>query len=119
MKRILIVLGIALIFAIWCFISVFFIGGYRVEGIYKTTLTENYLNITGSSSGSGDAFAGYSYEIKADSVYVKVRYVLVSKFFRSAEFDIKIEDDFSDVKRVYITNGKENRLVYEAVESPV
>ena len=121
MKKILlavsILVGISVLFGIWCLVSIFFIGGYRIEGIFnEVSLTDNSLTMSGSSNGSGDAFAGYSYEIKGDSIYIKLRYVLVSKFFRSSEYDIKIEDDFTDVDKVYLTNGKENRLVLDKGE---
>lgn len=98
------------------------VGGY----LYLTTVTHNELNVAirsidvsdhelnvvGSSVNSANGYSGYDYEIEGDTLYLQLNYTtLVSSKTPSGDFDITINDNFTNIKRVYIEGEKQGYLL--------
>ncbi|MCD8501388.1 MAG: hypothetical protein LRY71_06460 [Bacillaceae bacterium] len=113
---------IAMVIAILLLLSTFYFVGF-VYGSYigvenysvrEITVQDNILHLTGTTNSSGQAYSGYSYKVKDENVYIKIRYSLVSTFNQSGEANIVIEDNFKDVENVYLQGSKrdDNRLIW-------
>lgn len=95
-----------------------FVYGSYIEvenySVREITVQDNILHLTGTTNSSGQAYSGYSYEMKDGNVYIKIRYSLVSRFNQSGEANIVIEDDFENVENVYLQGSKKDdtRLIW-------
>ncbi len=85
-------------------------------GVSKADLTENQFTAHLMTSSSGTAFQKYEYEIKDDSLYITVWSGLVNKKYSSGEMDIKIKDDLSNIKSVYLKDKDNTKLIYSKEE---
>ncbi|WP_027398172.1 hypothetical protein [Anaerovorax odorimutans] len=103
------------------FIKIFFIGDIISDGLYveNITVSDNLVTIKGDSGGSADAYKGFDYYIDGNSLYIKLRYVLASRFSDGGmNFSVKIEDeDFSKIDKIYFTDGNDDNLIWIKGES--
>ena len=86
----------------------------RSVGIESMMKDNKTLQITGSTSNSGLAFTGYGYTIKGDTLYLKLRYSLVSPFHNAGEFSITLNNDLANVKYIYLQGSetKDKKLIW-------
>ncbi|MGK0465554.1 hypothetical protein [Clostridium sp.] len=78
-------------------------GSIFIENITKNNRTPQ---ITGMTSDSALVYSGYSYKIKGDSLYLKLRYSLVSPFHRDGKFNISLNDNLENIKHIYLQGNK-------------
>lgn len=74
--------------------------------INNISLNNETLQITGTTSSSGEAFAGYGYSIKDDNLYLKIRYSIANPIHRIGDFNITIKGEADKVKKVYLQGNK-------------
>ena len=74
--------------------------------INNISLNNKTLQITGTTTGSGEAFAGYGYSIKDDNLYLKIRYSIVNPMHRIGDFNISIKGEAYKVKKIYLLGNK-------------
>lgn len=101
------------------YIVLFHYGNPRAEQLFVTNIdvNEDQIWLEGSTSSSNaEAYKDYDYEIKGDSVYITIKYVMASDAYPHSYFDIRIKDDFSRIKKVYLTDGEYEKLLWD-VES--
>jgi len=72
------------------------------------------IELRGTTDASSTGFSGYKYNIQGDSIYIRLRYCLVSKIHPSGNFDIKITgDNFEKVNNVYLQGEKnDTKLIW-------
>ncbi|HEY8890323.1 MAG TPA: immunoglobulin-like domain-containing protein [Clostridium sp.] len=82
--------------------------GIDTYGIFVDNITKDNktLQITGSTSNSALVYAGYSYKIKGDSLYLKLRYSLGSSFHHGGGFNITLNNDLSNINNMYLQGNK-------------
>ncbi|HEY8889796.1 MAG TPA: immunoglobulin-like domain-containing protein [Clostridium sp.] len=82
--------------------------GIDTYGIFVDNITKDNktLQITGSTSNSALSYAGYSYKIKGDSLYLKLRYSLGSSFHQGGKFNITLNNDLSNINNMYLQGNK-------------
>ncbi|MFN7253393.1 MAG: zf-HC2 domain-containing protein [Anaerobacillus sp.] len=98
------------------------VGGY----LYLTNVTHNELNVAissidvsdheinvvGSSTNSANGYNGFDYQIEGDSLYLQLKYTtLVSSRNPSGDFEITINENFTNIKKVYIEGEKQGYLL--------
>lgn len=97
---------------------------YFEHGTYSDTtsitiqhikLEVDKMRIKGVTVDSATGFGGFKYEIKDNSLYLKMRYTLVTKKHPYGDFDIAITEDFKEINRVYLQENKVNdtKLIWE------
>ena len=116
--------AITIIAVVVFYINIFFIGDARgSDFLYfdHVDVTKNLLQLDGSTSSSGEAFKNYEYTIDGEDLYITIKYVIVSKTYHSGRFSIKIEDDLSQIKRIYLDDGENKEIIWQndpAVDVP-
>ena len=95
-------------------INLFYVGdarGGNILYIDRVTVTKDLIQLDGGTTSSGEAYKNYEYTIKGEDLYITINYVLVSKAYQSGNFLIKIKDDLSRVKRIYLDDGDNKKLI--------
>ncbi len=82
--------------------------------VESVSVTDNELYIKGDTSSSATKFAGYKYEMEDDVLYIGVRQDLF--FGSTGAYELKIKDDFSDVKYVYLCGGDDKKLLWNRMQ---
>jgi hypothetical protein len=72
------------------------------------------IKISGTTSNSGEAFAGYNDTIKKDTLYLKLRYSIVNPIHHSGDFNIILDNNIGNVKYIYLQGNKidDKKLVW-------
>ena len=78
-----------------------------VDNVY---VTDDSVHISGGTFSSALKYKGYIYKVIDESLYVGVRYGLFKG--DGAAFSFEIEADFSRLKNVFLTNGKEELNIW-------
>ena len=78
------------------------------------TLNNETLKISGTTSNSGQAFTGYKYIIKNDSLYLELRYSFVNPIYNNGDFNVSIDKNFTNIKYIYLQGNKaeDKKLVW-------
>jgi hypothetical protein len=74
--------------------------------VQNASLNNEVFQVTGDTESSDMAYAGYSYNINGDSLFIKLRYVLVNLIHKYGAFNISIKEIPKDIKKVYIQGKK-------------
>jgi len=117
-KTIIILLSIPLIVftAIGIYLyNIFFVGGYLCDSIFPENISVkgNTVKIDGITGNSALTFRDHEYFIEGNKLYIKLRYVLVSKFYPDGKFNININDaNLSEIECIYFTNKKNKKMVW-------
>ncbi|HVI41305.1 MAG TPA: hypothetical protein VM577_11655 [Anaerovoracaceae bacterium] len=114
-------IAITVIAAVIFYINFFYVGHARSgDTLYvdHVAVFKELIQLDGGTAASGDAYKDFSYSIKDKDVYVEINYVLVSKAYQSGDFTIKMKGDFDQIKRVYLTDGKNKKLIWQADAEP-
>lgn len=82
--------------------------------IENVVVSNEKIEIQGTTVSSAKAFTGYDYIIKDDALYLKLRYSIVNPMKRSGSFDIKLKDEFKDIKFIYLQDNdtEDKKLVW-------
>lgn len=81
-----------------------------VETVYVTDKT---VHIVGNTSSSATSYIGYTYEIKADVLYLGIKQNLLFGFNnRNGRYSFAIEDDFKDIESIYLVNKKGEKCIW-------
>ncbi|MBE7023454.1 MAG: hypothetical protein IJ285_05005 [Clostridia bacterium] len=82
-----------------------------VDTIY---VTDKNVSVCGNTASSASAYVGFTYKVRDDALYLGIKQNLLLGFLeRYGGFSFKIEDDFSDLKAVFVTNGEESKQVWD------
>ncbi len=82
-----------------------------VDTVY---VTDTDVSLIGGTSSSAKSFVGYSYEIKGDSLYIGIKQNLLFGFVnRQGEFSIKIKEDILSVNKVFLSDGKKAKEIWD------
>ncbi len=83
-----------------------------IETVY---VTDEAVHIAGNTSSSATAYIGYTYEIKEDVLYLGIKQNLLFGFTnRNGGYSFTIEDDFENIKSVYLVNKNEEKCIWSA-----
>lgn len=76
--------------------------------VYKSVeITNNSLTLRGVIIDSHSVFADYEYKIEGDAVFINLyQFNFKTQDHQSSKIDITINDDFSDIKKIYQINSK-------------
>jgi len=90
-------------------------GNPRVQGLYldQIAVTNDQVDLRGGSAGSADLYKDYQYSFRGEDLYIMINYALRVKDHPTADFNIRIKDDFSKIKRVYLTDGEDEKQIWE------
>lgn len=91
-----------------------------IQANLKTILIRNIavsnktIQILGTTASSGEAYAGYSYIIRNNNLYLELRYCIVNPIHHTGDFNILIEDNAIKIKNIYLQGGKtgDKKLVW-------
>ena len=97
---------------------------FFVEGQYVSTDTivvqeievaEEEIHLKGLSKNSGNGFSKHAYVMEDGSLYIKLKYSIVSKFNPVGDFKITITEPTNEIKKIYIQGNKKDdtKLVWE------
>ncbi len=80
--------------------------------IYVTDVyvADDLMCMQGETTSSALKYIGYTYKLVDKTLYVGVKYGIFGD--RGSDFYVKIEEDFSDLENVILTNGSEERCVW-------
>ena len=97
------------------YISLFHIGDPKLDTLHVEHIgvTKDLIELDGRTDASGDAYKNYEYEVKGKYLYITIKYVLASNSYRSGDFAIQINGDFTNVEQIYLTDGKNNKLIWQ------
>lgn len=89
-------------------------GNPRVTGLYidYIAVTNDLVELKGISTGSADNYKNYKYSIKGEDLYITINYALKSESHMGGNFYVQIKDDFSKLKRVYLTGGGDKKQIW-------
>lgn len=93
--------------------NIFFVGGYLCDSIFPENISvdANTVKIDGITGNSALTFRDYEYFIEGNKLYIKLRYVLISKFYSNGKFNININDaNLSEIECIYFTNKKKQKI---------
>ena len=108
-------IAILIIAAVTFYINLFYVGDARSDDVLYVdhiAVSTNQIQLDGGAASSGEAYRNYEYNISGEELYITIKYVLVSTAYQSGNFSIKIKDDFSQVKRIYLTGEEKNKLIW-------
>lgn len=80
----------------------------------NVTVSNEAVQISGTTVNSGEAFVGYSYKIKKNILYLNLRYSIVNPVHHSDDFNIRISDNLENVEKIYLQGNKteDEKLVW-------
>ena len=97
----------------------FFVEGQYVStetiGVQEIEVAEEEIHLKGLSKNSGNVFSKHTYFMEDGSLYIKLKYSIVSKFNPVGDFKITITEPTNEIKKIYIQGNKKDdtRLVWE------
>ena len=97
------------------YISLFYIGNPKSDSLYidNIVVTKDLVQLDGGTTSSAETYRNYEYNIEGEDLYITINYVLASKTYRSDSFSIQIKDDFSQVKRIYLDDKENKKLIWQ------
>jgi len=92
--------------------------GFNVCSSDKPSVTEvkvadNIVNLKGTTFYSADHFVGHITEIKDKTLYVGLRYQLITIFHGGGDFNINIPLGNVDIEKIYIKGNSSSELIWE------
>jgi len=126
MKKVLKVVGIIVFIIVLLNVSIFFTAryGWRLfgfdkcydpDGLFIDTVyvTDETVYIRGNVSNSASCYVGHTYKYENDVLYIGIKQNIVTGFTdRIGAYHFKIEDDFTNIKSIYITNNQKNKCIW-------
>lgn len=81
----------------------------------KINVENTNIQLSGDTSDSATGFSGYNYTIKGNSLYIGLRYCLVTKIHPSGSFNIIINDyRLQRINKVYFRGGNDDtKLIWQ------
>lgn len=73
---------------------------------------EGIVKLTGNTSSSGDYFAGYTYEIKDDNLYIGLKYNLKIFSNKDGDFDVEFDINEKNINKIYIKGKNETKEIW-------
>lgn len=110
-KRIFLVLIILISIILISIVMYLVIGlGIDTRSVFIKNMTKGNetLRINGSTSNSALVYAGYSYIIKGDSLYIKLKYSLDSTSHHGADFNVTLDKNIEDINHIYLQGNKKD-----------
>lgn len=74
--------------------------------IKNIAVSNQNLQVLGTTTNSGEAFAGYNYTMENSNLYLKLRYSVVNPIHRSGDFNITIKENVKNIKNAYLQGSK-------------
>lgn len=110
----LILLGVALLIGAGVYIKLFIIGNKSYEDIVinKVSVSESSIVIDGDITSSSRAYKDFSYTLVGTELYVTIDSVLVSKKYNTGKFEIKIEENGTQINNIHLTDNKSTKVIY-------
>lgn len=69
-------------------------------------VTDNDVRVIGSIGNSASAYVGNTYKIKDNVMYIGIKQNLLVGFYeRIGDYDFTIEEDMSQIEKIYLTKG--------------
>jgi hypothetical protein len=82
--------------------------------IHNIEVHAGAVTVDGGTSSSAMGYVGYRYNLQSDSVFIRVKYVLVSKRNPSGNFHIEITGSFMSIKKIFLQGAKgDTKLIWE------
>ena len=109
----LILLTIIAVVSYW--IYGLYAGNPQVEALYidHISVTNDQVDLHGSTAASAGLFKDYTYSIDGEELYFTINYALRVKEHSTADFDVEIKDDFRQIKKVFLTDEKDKKLIWD------
>ena len=73
------------------------------------------VRVSGTTNSSALRYNGYTYKRVGDTLYIGVRYDIFGTYW--ADFSVEIKDDFSNLKKVVLTNGEKEEIIWDSAHS--
>lgn len=114
-------LGIILLVSVFVYFKMFVIGNDNYDDIVidKVTVGSGKVLVKGKYSDSGRAYKDFSYTQVGNELYITVTSVLVSKKFKSGDFEITIPVNGMEVTDIHLTDGSATKVIYSKQNSLV
>jgi flagellar basal body-associated protein FliL len=83
--------------------------------VIDIAVTDRSVTVNGNFlQDSALAYRGFKYRIEGHKLYIKIYKTLVSPLYKYGFVKVVInEEGISDVSKIYIEDGKDNRLIWE------
>lgn len=98
----------------------FFVEGQYVStdtiGVQEIEVAEEEIYLKGLSKNSGNGFSKHTYLMEDGSLFIKLKYSIVSKFNPVGDFKITITEPTNEIKKIYIQGNKKDdtKLVWDS-----
>lgn len=73
---------------------------------------EEIVKLTGTTSTSGDYFAGYTYKIEDDNLYIGLKYNLIIFSEKDGDFNIELDMNEKNIKKIYLKGEDKIREIW-------
>lgn len=100
-------LAVAHVWKLWGFKKCESPDSLVIETVY---VTDENVNVIGMTPGSALRYNGYKYKVIDETLYLGVCYQIYAEGW--AGFSLEIEEDFSNLKNVVLTNGENEKCIW-------
>lgn len=118
LKKALAAIGFILILSLVVFVVVVntpFEAGVNSVLVQQTTVSKDRIKVDCLSAASGERFRSYKYRVDGEKVFITVYSSYVNSFSPGGgRLLVDIEDDFKDIKQVYLEDTYAEKLIYPA-----
>lgn len=85
----------------------------NIPSINEVTVTDGVASLSGTTYNSAPHFVGYISQVKDKTLYVGIRYQLITIFHSGGDFNITIPLENVDIERIYIKGKNSSELIWE------